>query len=521
MEQLQKHLSFSPSTDIPLLLLTFTAILLATNLLRKSKIPPPPLPPGPWKLPILGNLHQLALTPFPPHRRLRDMAEKYGPVMQLQLGELLHVVVSSPEAARDVLRTHDAVLASRPFVLAADIFFYGRTGISFTPYGDYWRRVRKICVMELLSDRRVLSYRAVREDELCGSMVRRVAAAAATTVDLGEILYWASNRVITRSAFGALRENTESFLAVVNSMSDALSGLSVSDLYPSIRFLPWLTGFRAKLTALHREADLILEEIINEHKARRGNHDDRSAAAAAVDDILDVLLDLQEAEDCNSLESPLTNDNIKAVATELFLAGSGTASVTIEWIMSEIMRNPRVLRKVQEEVRRTFRGKGKVDEQGLDDLKYMNAVIKEVLRLHPDGPLLAPRESQEDLVVGGYLVPARTKVMVNVWAIGRDSRSWGADAEKFDPERFLDCSVDYKGRDFQFLPFGGGRRICAGISFGMAIVKLGLANLLYHFDWELPGKTKPEDLDMTERFGLTLRRNSPLCLVPIAFNPAS
>ncbi|CAL1378137.1 unnamed protein product [Linum trigynum] len=453
MEQfqlLQESLSLSTSANIPFLLLLtlFTAILLAITSLISKRPSKSTLPPGPWKLPVIGNLHQLALTASPPHRRLRDMAENYGPVMQLQLGELHHVVVSSAEAARDVLN------------------------------------------------------------------VSRGTGQAA--VDLGEILFWVSNRVIARSAFGSVRENTESFMAVVNSMSDALSGLSVSDLYPSVRFLPWLTGFRAKLTALHREADVILEEIIKEHRARRGNRGGAHHSAAAVDDIIDVLLDLQA--NCTDLESPLTDDNIKAVATELFLAGSGTSSVTIEWIMSEMMRNPRVLKKVQDEVRQTFREKGKVDEEGLVELKYMNAVIKEALRLHPDGPLLAPRESQEDLVVDGYLVPARTKVMVNVWAIGRDSRSWGADPEAFNPERFLDCSVDYKGRDFQFLPFGGGRRTCAGISFGMAIVKLGLANLLYNFDWELPGKMKPEDLDMTERFGLTLRRKSPLCLVPVAFH---
>ncbi|CAI0440869.1 unnamed protein product [Linum tenue] len=428
-----------PELCIPFLL-AVTVILLATSWFISKKQSKPRtasnrLPPGPWKLPIIGNLHQLIISSEPAHRRLRELSRKYGPVMQLQLGELHHVVVSSAEAARDVLKTHDAALASRPYVLAADVIFYGQKGIAFTPYGAYWRQMRKICMMELLSDRRVLSYRSVREDELSCNMVRRIFLSSQkkmTTddhrVNLGEILFWASNRVIAMSAFGA---------------------------------------------------------------------------------IVDVLLDLQE--NCTDLESPLTNDNIKAVATDLLLGASGTSTITIEWTMAELMRNPRVMKKVQEEIRQAFRGGGRVDEARIEELKYTNAVIKEAL---------SPRESQVDVVVDGYLVPARTKVIVNAWAIGRDPQFWD-DAETFHPERFLDCSVDYRGTDFQFVPFGAGRRMCPGLAFGMATVKLGLTNLLYHFDWKLPDGMKPEELDMTETFGLTLRRKNPLCLIPVAYNPVA
>ncbi|CAI0440868.1 unnamed protein product [Linum tenue] len=490
-----------PELCIPFLL-AVTVILLATSWFISKKQSKPRtasnrLPPGPWKLPIIGNLHQLIISSEPAHRRLRELSRKYGPVMQLQLGELHHVVVSSAEAARDVLKTHDAALASRPYVLAADVIFYGQKGIAFTPYGAYWRQMRKICMMELLSDRRVLSYRSKKmttDDH---------------RVNLGEILFWASNRVIAMSAFGAIRENTESFMAVVNSISDVLGGMTVSDLYPSVKFLPTLTGFRSKLNRLHRAADVLLDEIIKEHLARRAVAGKEQAAVY----IVDVLLDLQE--NCTDLESPLTNDNIKAVATELILGGSANSSITIEWTMSELMRNPRVMQKAQEEVRQVFRGKGRIEE-----LKYTNAVIKEALRMHPDGPLLGPRESQVDVVVDGYLVPARTKVIVNAWAIGRDPQFWD-DAETFHPERFLDCSVDYRGTDFQFVPFGAGRRMCPGLAFGMATVKLGLTNLLYHFDWKLPDGMKPEELDMTETFGLTLRRKNPLCLIPVAYNPVA
>ncbi|CAI0440865.1 unnamed protein product [Linum tenue] len=509
-----------PELCIPFLL-AVTVILLATSWFISKKQSKPRtasnrLPPGPWKLPIIGNLHQLIISSEPAHRRLRELSRKYGPVMQLQLGELHHVVVSSAEAARDVLKTHDAALASRPYVLAADVIFYGQKGIAFTPYGAYWRQMRKICMMELLSDRRVLSYRSVREDELSCNIQKKM-----TTddhrVNLGEILFWASNRVIAMSAFGAIRENTESFMAVVNSISDVLGGMTVSDLYPSVKFLPTLTGFRSKLNRLHRAADVLLDEIIKEHLEIINEHVAKRRREHKGDNILDVLLDLQESA---TTECPLTSENIKAIASDLLLGASGTSTITIEWTMAELMRNPRVMKKVQEEIRQAFRGGGRVDEARIEELKYTNAVIKEALRMHPDGPLLGPRESQVDVVVDGYLVPARTKVIVNAWAIGRDPQFWD-DAETFHPERFLDCSVDYRGTDFQFVPFGAGRRMCPGLAFGMATVKLGLTNLLYHFDWKLPDGMKPEELDMTETFGLTLRRKNPLCLIPVAYNPVA
>ncbi|CAI0440866.1 unnamed protein product [Linum tenue] len=508
-----------PELCIPFLL-AVTVILLATSWFISKKQSKPRtasnrLPPGPWKLPIIGNLHQLIISSEPAHRRLRELSRKYGPVMQLQLGELHHVVVSSAEAARDVLKTHDAALASRPYVLAADVIFYGQKGIAFTPYGAYWRQMRKICMMELLSDRRVLSYRSVREDELSCNMVRRIFLSNDHRVNLGEILFWASNRVIAMSAFGAIRENTESFMAVVNSISDVLGGMTVSDLYPSVKFLPTLTGFRSKLNRLHRAADVLLDEIIKEHIINE--HVAKRRREHKGDNILDVLLDLQESA---TTECPLTSENIKAIASDLLLGASGTSTITIEWTMAELMRNPRVMKKVQEEIRQAFRGGGRVDEARIEELKYTNAVIKEALRMHPDGPLLGPRESQVDVVVDGYLVPARTKVIVNAWAIGRDPQFWD-DAETFHPERFLDCSVDYRGTDFQFVPFGAGRRMCPGLAFGMATVKLGLTNLLYHFDWKLPDGMKPEELDMTETFGLTLRRKNPLCLIPVAYNPVA
>jgi cytochrome P450 len=181
--------------------------------------------------------------------------------------------------------------------------------------------------------------------------------------------------------------------------------------------------------------------------------------------------------------------------------------------MAELMRDPKKLRRAQDEVRGAFAGDSRVREEALPELRYLQLVIKETLRLHPAVPLLVPRECQEPCRILGYDVPVGTMVLVNAWAIGRDVERWGKDAEEFRPERFEEagnCAVDFKGTDFELVPFGAGRRICPGIALGVAVMELALASLLFHFDWEIPGGAAPHDLDMTESFGTTTRMKNDL-----------
>lgn len=205
---------------------------------------------------------------------------------------------------------------------------------------------------------------------------------------------------------------------------------------------------------------------------------------------------------------------------DIFAGGSGTSANAMEWAMSELMMNPRVMNKVQAEIRDAFHGKQSIGEADLRarDLKYLKLVMKETLRLHPPAPLLVPRESIDACEINGYMIPAKARVIVNSWAISRDPRYW-EDAEEFKPERFVEGGIDFYGNNYEYTPFGSGRRMCPGYNYGLASMELTLAQLLHSFDWSMPdGAT---EVDMTEAPGLGVRRKTPLllCAAPYVASP--
>ncbi|RYR67586.1 hypothetical protein Ahy_A03g013982 [Arachis hypogaea] len=286
------------------------------------------------------------------------------------------------------------------------------------------------------------------------------------------------------------------------------SKLGVGDLFSSLDWVDVLTGFMSRIKIIYAELDAFLEEVIEEHKRKKKNCDDNNK------DFVDVLLQLQERD---MPEFELTKDIMKALLLDLFLAGSDTVSTTIEWAFAELANNPEIMKKVQEEVRRIVGGKSMIEENDLNEMKYMKCVIKETLRLHPPGPLLIPRETANSVEIKGYHIPKKVTVYINSYAIHRDPKLWD-NAEEFIPERFEDSQqVDYKGIDFQFIPFGIGRRACPGMSFGAASLEYMMANLLYWFDW----KVIPNNgamIDMSELNGLTVIKKQPLYLEPMPYS---
>jgi cytochrome P450 len=196
----------------------------------------------------------------------------------------------------------------------------------------------------------------------------------------------------------------------------------------------------------------------------------------------------------------------------MFAVGTDTTHTALEWTMTELLKHPEVMKKAQDEIRRITGSKISVTQDDVEKTLYLKAVIKESLRLHPPIPTLIPRESTKDVKVQGYDILAKTRVIINAWAIGRDPSSW-ENPDEFRPERFLEGAIDFKGNDFQFILFGAGRRGCPGTTFASSVIEITLASLLHKFNWALPGGAKPEDLDITEAPGLAIHRKFPLVVI--------
>ncbi|CAI0375892.1 unnamed protein product, partial [Linum tenue] len=355
-----------------------------------------------------------------------------------------------------VFKVHEPSLLTRPFCLAVDVLT--PTGLFATNYGAYWRQMRRICAAELLSPRRVQSLSWARE-QTAWEMVDSISSSAKKTnpVNLSEMIFAVTNNTTSLAAFGRLK------------------------------------------------FDMILGEIIEEHKIKKSKNFTKE------EDLVDVLLKIQED---GNLDVQITTRDIKSIILDMLGAGSDTSSTTLEWAMSELLKNPEAMTKAQSEVREALRSKPtghRVNESDIKGLTYLTLVVKETLRLHPPAPLV-PKEATEDFVINNDEKGAKT--VVNVWAIGRDARYW-LEPERFLPERFLDGCVNYTGGNFEYIPFGGGRRMCPAIPFAVANIEVPLAMLLYHFDWKLGDGRNPEEVDMIESFGASVRRKNDLILLPI------
>ncbi|KAF7838251.1 cytochrome P450 71A1-like [Senna tora] len=518
LEPVSKHLPFELNSSnfclITILIIVISVFKLTKTRTKKSKVPP-----SPFKLPFIGNLHQLGKLP---HRSFQALSRKYGPLMLLHLGQTPTLVVSSPDIAREIVKSHDVVFSNRPQTTAAKIFLYGCKNVGFAAYGEEWRQKRKICVLELLSLKRVQSFEFIRKEEV-EEMVNKIGESceSESVINLSHMIITTSNNIVSRCVLGHKYEaphGSSSFGDVARKAMSQFVAFSVGDFFPSLGWIDYVTGLIPKLKATSGELDAFFEDVIQQHKMMKRNHEDHRH------DFVDILLQLQQD---GMLDFELTHDHLKAIilvsfslslslfAKDMYVGGSDTSSTTLEWAMAELLRNPAIMKKAQEEVRRVVDKKSKVEEKDVGEMKYLECVVKETIRLHPPVPLLLPRKTSSSVKLRGYNIPPKTNVYINAWAIQRDPEIWER-PEEFVPERFENNEVDFRGQYFELIPFGIGRRGCPGVSFGIAVVELVLANLLYWFDWKLPevNTTSAQDMDMSETYGVTVTKKLPLHAQP-------
>ncbi|KAJ9564027.1 hypothetical protein OSB04_009187 [Centaurea solstitialis] len=420
------------------------------------------LPPGPYPFPIIGNIFELGKNP---HISLTSLSKTYGGLMTLKLGSTVTVVVSSTEFAKEILLKHDLSFSSRWVPDAGRAGNHHLFSMFWLPVGDHWRRLRKLSKEHLFSVQQL---------------------------DSGQLLR---------------REKIQELVDYLSSLADALGKPNIADFFPLLKpFDP--QGLLREANVYIGKSMTILDGMVEQRvqaTAKSSSH-----AASATNDVLDLLLDLSRKN-----ESEFSRKDVLHLLFDLFSAATDTTTSTLEWAMAELVHNPEKMVKARSELLEVTRKDDLIiKESHISKLPYLRAVIKETFRLHPPAPLLLPRKALCDVEIRGFVVPKDAQILCNVWAICRDPTVW-SDPNKFMPERFLDVDIDYSGLDFELIPFGSGRRICPGLPLAHRMLHLMLASLIHKFDWELEGETRAEDMDMSERFGITLHKNVPLVAIPI------
>ncbi|XP_061360186.1 cytochrome P450 76A1-like [Gastrolobium bilobum] len=469
------------------------------------------LPPGPRPWPVVGNIFQLGWSP---HESFTKLARKHGPIMTLWLGSMCTVVISSSEVARHMFKNNDVVLSGRK-IYESMKGNHGHEGSLITSqYGTHWRMLRRLCTTEFFVSSRLDAMRGVRSkciDRML-HLIEEAGESGTCAVDVGRFFFFMSFNLIGNLIFSKdlldpeMERGTRFYCHAVKVMEYA-GKPNVADFLP---ILKWLDpqGIRRK-TQFHVErafeiAGFFIKERMENRCCGKENKD-----------FLDVLLEFSG----DGISAPYTfsSRTINVVVFEMFTAGTDTTTSTMEWAMAELLHNPSTLKKVQMEIRSKIGKDRNMEEKDIENIPYLKAVIKETLRLHPPLPFMVPHMAVDSCNMLGYHIPKESQIIVNVWAIGRDSKVWDAPL-LFWPERFLEPNMtDYKGHHFEFIPFGSGRRMCPAMPLASRVLPLALGSLLHSFDWVLPDGLKPEEMDMTEGMGITLRKAVPLKAIPVPF----
>lgn len=466
------------------------------------------LPPGPYPLPIIGNLLELGKKP---HHSLAELTKTYGPVMTLKLGTITTIVVSSSDTAKQVLQQHDHTFSNRTIPDTVRATDHHKSSIVFLPASTRWRNFRKICSTEMFTVHRLDAGQSLRRrkvQELMDHVLESCKSGQA--VDIGQASFTTTLNLISNTFFSidlAHYHSTSSqeFKDLVCGMME-LAGKpnNIADFFPILRFLD-LQGARGKMTAYLKKLFVVFDGIIVPRLQLRAS----TEAYSEKNDLLDALLNLPKENDYE-----FNINDIKHFLVDLFLAGTDTTSSTLEWALAELLHNPKTMARAQSELQKVMDKDMPIQESDIPRLPYLQAVVKETLRLHPTSPFLIPHKAGAEVEINGFTVPKDAQIFVNVWTIGRDPSIW-KDPNSFVPERFLECKIDFKGRDFELIPFGSGRRICPGLPLAHRMVHLMLASILHSFDWKLEKGMTPEEMDMSDKYGLSIHKAEPLRAFPM------
>ncbi|CAJ1967483.1 unnamed protein product [Sphenostylis stenocarpa] len=466
-------------------------------------------PPGPPSLPVVGHLHLISALP---HRSFHELSTRYGPIMQIFLGSVSCVVISCPELAKEFLKTNEGSFLNRFISEAVHHLSYGSNGFLFAPYGKFWKFMKKICMSELLGGRTLDQFLHVREQETLRFLrALRTKGEARESVNVSGELLTLTNSIISRMVLGRTccesDGEVEEVRRMVEDTAELAGKFNLADFVWVCKGLD-LQRMKKRLVEILQRFDGMMERVIREHEEERERRKERGEEGERVGDLLDILLEIHQDE---TREMKLSIENVKAFILDIFMAGTDTSAITMEWALAELIRNPNVMEKAREEIGSVTGNNSRIiQESDLGNLPYMRAIVKETLRLHPTSPFIG-RESSESSKVCGYDIPAKTLLFVNLWSMGRDPKLWEKPLE-FRPERFMgeEKQFDVRGQNFQLMPFGSGRRVCPGASLALQVIPSNLAAMVQCFEWKVEGS-----ISMEEKPAMTLPRAHPLVCVPV------
>uniref|UniRef100_A0A7N0RIQ9 Cytochrome P450 n=1 Tax=Kalanchoe fedtschenkoi TaxID=63787 RepID=A0A7N0RIQ9_KALFE len=457
--------------------------------------------PSPPRLPIIGNLHQLGSYP---HRALAALAQRHGPLMMLRLGSAPTFVVSSGKVVEEMVKKHDIAFSNRHDSTIYRRMMYDCKDLLLAPYGEYWRQMRGVCFSQLLSPKMVQSLQYLREQET-NLLMEKIKGFNTTPFDLSHLFEYLTKDIVYIATLGkrfSEGQSTEDKLTRLFVEFNALLGLfNVGDYIPWLSWINHFNGLNERIENNHREINELLEEVINDQLARRTSNNEAKEKV-----LLDALLDAQNGDS-------VTRESAKAVILDVFAGGIDTVFVVLEWAMTELIRNPEILKRTQQQIREIVGGQNQITKHDISKMTYLKAVIKESMRMHPPFPLI-PRVSNQEVELHGYTIPNKTRLLINIYAVGRDPECW-EEPDTFKPERFMNDGslIEYNSNDYSWMAFGAGRRGCPGGLFGMTLIEFVIASLLQNFDWPLPDGKTEKDVDMDEFVALALHKLQPLIAV--------
>lgn len=490
---------------IALIVVVALATLAWYQLIGSMKMKGRKLPPGPFPLPIVGNILDVSIAA--PHVSFAQLSKKYGPLMSIRLGTLLNVIVTSPEMAKEIFTRPS--FTSRHIVEATRSHDHHKFALGMMPVAsEKWKAMRKICKEQVFGNHSLDASQHLRRQrlhQLVDYVQKRCDSGRA--VNIREAAFTTMLNHMSATLFST--EDSEFDSTSSSQLKEIMEGISdVVGLPNSADFFPILS--RLDPQGVRRGADLYfgrLIKIIKSYLDQRLESIKANPNRQKPNDLLETLVDISQGSDY-SLD---LNDNIHLLV-DLLAGGTETSTITTEWVMTELLLHPEIVSKVKDELKGVVGDRKVIDEEDISRLPYLQALIKEIFRYHPAGPLLLPRSAVEDAELGGYFIPKGTQIFVNVWSIGRDPSVW-PNPDAIEPERFLNKNIHYKGQSFELLPFGSGKRICPGLPLAHRIVHTTVAALVHNFDWKFaPG----ESVRNKEIFsGAAMRRESPLMAIPL------